>query len=264
MVSGVLVVAPVEEVAQVGVFRVLAGKRAGFREEYLKLAVEKTLKAIGDNVVTIALYGSYGTKDYLPGISDVNLLIVSKKEPDLANIAGLSEELKSLGFAIPLILKKEFIDTSLDIFPLEYLKMMSQYQVLYGKDLFKDLVISKTHLRLQCEREAKSKYLVLRQAYLESFNNKKRLKLLLLASLKALSAILWGINYLMGNDRPEDTRALIGLVLGPLGIGLSPVSMVLDLREGKIRPNLNELRELYISYVGVFGELASALDKWEV
>ena len=58
--------------------------------------------------------------------------------------------------AAPLIMTQDYIQNSLDSFPLEFLEIQQHHLCLFGQDSFAELSFYQPHLRLQCERELKS------------------------------------------------------------------------------------------------------------
>ena len=72
----------------------------------------------------------------------------------------------------PFILTQEDLMTSTDVFPIRFLDMQQDYILLYGKDVLKDLIIKRDHLRLRCEQEIKNSMLRLRTSYLMNLDLK--------------------------------------------------------------------------------------------
>ena len=117
------------------------------------------------DLVSIYLYGSAARNEYVQGKSDINFLVIIQSE-GLKNLSGVWELLprsQKLRIATPLVLTRSYVDSSLDTFPLELLNMMEANLLIYGEDILADLDIDNDHLRLQTERELKSKLLSLRQ-----------------------------------------------------------------------------------------------------
>ena len=75
----------------------------------------------GDDLVSIILYGSAAGRDYRPGKSDINFMIVLSEEGierlDLA--FKVVETWQKRKVAIPLFLTELYVESSLDVFPIE-------------------------------------------------------------------------------------------------------------------------------------------------
>lgn len=144
-----------------------------------------------DNVISIVIYGSAIGGDYLPKISDINSLVIfrpfefSQLKKSLGVIArGISKKI-----AAPLILTREDIRSSVDIFPIEFLDMKENHVLIYGEDVLSSLDIPQKYLRLFCEQQIKGKLIRITQAYLEAGRTYKGMEVLLKDSLTALMPI---------------------------------------------------------------------------
>ena len=113
----------------------------------------------GEGLVSIILYGSAASGDYIPGASDVNFAVVVSDDgiDTLDRAFGVVSKWKKRKVATPLFLTESYIHTSVDVFPIEYLNLKNNHQVVYGKDVFADLTFHREFVRLQCEREIKGK-----------------------------------------------------------------------------------------------------------
>jgi len=165
-------------------------------EPYTKqlLAIHK------ENIISIILYGSAASGTYRPGHSDINLIVILEQ----LGLKQLKSSLRLVSHGIkkkitaPLFLSLQHIETSKDVFPIEFLEIKENHILLYGKDPFKDMHIDNTHIRLFCERELKGKLIRLREAYLEIGLKKKGIEALIKNSLKALLPIFRTLMRLKG------------------------------------------------------------------
>jgi predicted nucleotidyltransferase len=168
-------------------------------------------KAFGDDLISIIMYGSATGKDYRPGKSDINFMIVLSEEGieriDMA--FDIIKKWQKRNVAIPLFLTEAYVDTSLDVFPIEYLNFQRNYALVFGKDILKDLAFDREFIRLQCEREIKGKLLILRQAFLETSGKGKSLKEVIGNSISAFVAIFDALLHLKGQDLPRTKREVV-------------------------------------------------------
>lgn len=133
-------------------------------------------------LIELALTGSCVTDDYIPGKSDINSVIVIK-ETDRSGLDALASMGRRYGkkrWAAPLIMTPEYIERSLDVFPIEFLDIKLIHWVVYGDDLFADLPLDRSFLRLQCERDLKAKLIHLHQGYISCAGREKGIRSLLL------------------------------------------------------------------------------------
>jgi len=186
-----------------------------------------------DNLVSVFLYGSATGINFIPKVSDINSVIVVKD----INLQLLQKILKPIAIAkrhrieAPLIFTEEYIQSSLDVFPIEFLDMKENYVVLYGKDVLKDIDVKDSYIRLFCEQQIKGKLIRIRQAYLELGLNKKGLESLMKDSLTSLMAVFRSLIRLKKSDIPIDTEKLLSKIKDLFGI---EVEVLLDIWRRKI------------------------------
>jgi hypothetical protein len=95
-------------------------------------------------------------------------------------------------------MRRQLIRTSLDSYPLEFLSVSASYRVVHGDDVLAELPFDAADIRLQCERELKSKILLLREAYVDSAGSRHVLRDIVSRSLPAMTAIFQGLLFLRG------------------------------------------------------------------
>ena len=85
--------------------------------------IDEILNKYFENIHSIHIVGSAVTEDFNEKTSDINSVFVLKKM-DLKFIellAPLGKRYKKKGIAAPLIMTPEYINNSLDVFPIEFL-----------------------------------------------------------------------------------------------------------------------------------------------
>jgi predicted nucleotidyltransferase len=217
----------------------------------------------GTELLSIILYGSGARGDYIPGRSDLNFLIVLAED----GIKGLHRVFKVVAkwhrrrVATPIFMTPEYITTSLDTFPLELLNIKQDYRVAWGKDLLAKVKIRRRQLRLQLEREVKGKLLQLREAYLSSEGRGRNLVTLASQSLTAFVSIFQGILYLLEKETPHQRGAIIKAIVAETGLAAEPFMRLLEVKEGKAKLPLKEMRDLMESYIEEVRRLAFWVDE---
>lgn len=156
---------------------------------------------LSGELVSVVLYGSGAGANFVPDLSDINTVIIvgelrfdilQKLQP---HIAAWHKQ----GFALPLLLDREFLQRARDVFPMEFHDIREQHQLLWGEDVFRDIVIDSRHLRFQAEHEARSKLLRLRALYLECAEDAPRLRALMLDSSKTFIVLMRNLIRLHGH-----------------------------------------------------------------
>ena len=217
----------------------------------------------GKDLVSIILYGSAASGNYIPKKSDINFLIVLSE----AGINRLQQSFKTVekwhkrNVSTPLFLTKSYISSSLDSFPIEFLNMQKSYQVVFGEDVLKELSFEKRHLRLQCERELKGKLLQLRQAYLESRGKPNSLSL----SLKIRLLLLY---LFFGHCSSSKIRMYLRnrrtcSLLFPRNWGVAEQTFVelLKVKEGTVKLSSAALNALFEDYIKEIRTLVYTVDQ---
>jgi predicted nucleotidyltransferase len=161
-------------------------------EHSLTDACERLKEIFSERLLAAALYGSGAGADYVPGTSDINLVVVldEVRPADLRNLRPHAKAWRRKGIATPLLLDRRFLEDAADVFPMELHDIQTQHRCLIGDDLFARLRVRDDHLRFQCEHEARGKLLRLRQLYLEIGDDSRRLKDLMLQSLRTFLIIM--------------------------------------------------------------------------
>ncbi|MFH1777170.1 MAG: nucleotidyltransferase domain-containing protein [Candidatus Omnitrophota bacterium] len=151
----------------------------------------KLLEIHHNNIISMILYGSATGGDFSPKTSDINLLIVfhTLEFDQLKRSLKLISSGINKKIAAPLFLSRRHIDTSQDVFPIEFLEIKENHITIFGEDLFKDMQIEQKHIRVFCEQQIKGKLIRLRQAYLEIGLKHKGVEALMKESLYGLMPI---------------------------------------------------------------------------
>ncbi len=265
-----------QEVAEASVVAVPAevGKSSGKENEgkmdnpvaIAKQTSEIIKEIFGNELVSVILYGSAAGGEYVTGKSNINLLVVLT-DHGTDKLPLLFPHLKSFRkkrISTPLLITEQFIRTSLDTFPVEFLNMKLQYKLLLGKDVLTDLKIAKTWLRTQCERELKGKLLHLRQAFIETEGKTKALKMLIFHSLRTFIFLFNALIYLKDQPIPGTRREKISLLSKLYSTDEKVFLDLLDVFEGKADLDRQKLEKLVLDYIREMMYLGRKVDALEI
>lgn len=211
---------------------------------------------------SVVLYGSAAGESYLHGKSDLNFLLVAPQvTPDLLRLLqGRMKPWAKQRIAAPLAVDTSFLAESLDSYPLEILGMQAAYKVLQGEDPFVGLVPQPEHVRLQVEREAKSKILLLRRGFVESEGRYGRLVGVLAAILPAVDAMLRGLLYLRGGTWRLSGAGLRSEAIRVLELDSSTLDILREARHGD-RPDPEATRIAYDRALLLIASIAKWADQ---
>jgi hypothetical protein len=196
-----------------------------FNMERLPVSVQKAVKpfledllaGLNDNVVSIFVHGSATGEDYDAKTSDINIGFVLKD----VSISAIKSVIKKVRTAlkkkitVPLFLSQEYINKSLDTFPMEFLEMKETGIVVYGENVLDSIDVKKEDLRRECEYQLKGKLITIRQAFLEQALSRRGLEILLKQSLNSLFPVFRTILRLKADktlvlNKEETLEALSG------------------------------------------------------
>lgn len=216
----------------------------------------------GDDLTSIILYGSAAGPDFRPGKSDINFMIVLSEEAidQLDRAFDTVEKWRKKGVAIPLFLTEGYMATSLDVYPIEYLKFQKNYQMVFGKDILKELSFDNEFLRLQCEREAKGKLLLLRQAFLETAGKSAPLRALAGQALPAIIALFEALLYLKGEELPHKKQDVIAAASASLGVDATVFEAVRQMGEEKTKPDKTQSMKVIKACLREMRKLSKIVD----
>jgi predicted nucleotidyltransferase len=165
------------------------------------------------------LYGSAARNDFVPGRSDINLMLVLDEVTPTV--------LRSLGRAFggwrkstrepPLLLSRGEWSRATDAFPIEITDMRLSYQVLRGIDPLHGVEVDRTDLRKALEREFRGKLLRVRQGYATYAPDPGALGGLALQSAATILVLLRGVLTLIGRPVPGDQLELAAAAAAAIG-----------------------------------------------
>ncbi|MBI5411057.1 MAG: hypothetical protein HZA21_03600 [Nitrospirae bacterium] len=199
----------------------------------------------------VILYGSAAQGDFLPGRSNINLLLLvsSCDLPTLQQYAKVHKRWNGEGIVAPLFLSEAELRASADVFPLEYSEIKEQHVLLAGRDPFPEFHLDSRNLLLQCEQEVRGNLLRLRQRFVEGGGTQEATTILLPLSLTALLPCLRGLLRLLGLSAPRGAETLLKGLPAVLGFDSTVFQEVLSLKRGQISPGPIETPRLFERYV---------------
>ena len=154
----------------------------------------------GSNVLALTVFGSVAAGTFDTGRHTVrNVLILQMI--DLEMLRHLAKDGAKLGkarIAAPLIMTPEYIEASMDTFPLEFIEIQQRHLCLFGSDYFQELQFESSCVRLECERELKTLLISMRQALLSAAGHERLFKTIEADVTDRLMRTLRGLLWLHG------------------------------------------------------------------
>jgi len=231
--------------------------------ERIKPFLEEILSKYMEKIHSIYVTGTAVTDNFEPKTSDVNSIFVLK-EMDLKFlelIAPMGKKYGKTKVAAPLIMTPEYIKTSLDVFPVEFLNFRLIHATVIGEDILENIEISRMDLRHQCERELKSKLIWLRQGYLSSLGNSKTLTESFVNSITGYIPLFRGIIVLLGKKPPVSHGDVLSELAEASGVNTYVFAKVLKEKREKIKLSIEELNTIFEDYYAATEKLGNLVDE---
>ena len=235
------------------------------KKEKIKKIVEKSFLDIlkntfEKNLVSVTLYGSYVTENFVEGVSDINILVLlDTPSPQSIVVLGKAAHKLMRRYKItPLILSKTEFMNSADVFPMEYLDIQEWHSVLYGEDETKSLTLTRKNLRHQLEDRLRGNVASLRQLIIASRGKERILGRFLKNWYGSLNALYKGLLRLKEVTAiPSHSKDLIKKINELFQVDVKPFLQLIEFRKGeKVNP-----RNLVYNLVTTLEKLIAEVDK---
>lgn len=232
-------------------------------DEQLQQLVERLRTALGEDLVSVVLYGSAARGEYHEKHSDLNVLCILR-QVGVREMERLAEPLRwwlKSGQTAPLLFSEEEVRDGSDVFPIEFLDIQAAYRLLHGADLVASMEINTANHRRQLEHELRSRLLRLRRRFLETQHDDKALAGLMLESLPTFATLFRHALLVAGLDAPLRKPEIFQAVAGRFGIGPSPFDALLEVRSGARKFQPGEARSWFDSYLTAVAGLTEKVDQ---
>ena len=225
--------------------------------------VAQLLKAYGDELTTVVLYGSTAAGEHIAKRSDYNVLVIVRglSLDRLRAEAAVARAWSETGNPPPLTLTEEEWHRSADIFPMEYADILERHRVLHGTPPFAGIVVDREHLRLQVEHEAMGTLIQFRQAILRAGGDEKAQVELLADSLSTVMVIFRAVQRLHGEVPPTDYLELASAVGRRTGMDPDPFHRVVHHVRGTSRLAPKAVGDVLAGYLTGLQRLVGYLDR---
>ena len=214
--------------------------------------------ALGDNLVSIVLFGSAARGQHRKGKSDVNLLIILK-DAGSGTIARAAEGIAkwaASGEPAPLVFSEAEWRASADVFPLEIEDMRFAHQVIWGTDPLGWVATTREDVRRQLEREVRGKLLRLRTEYAAAATDGKALGELVENSLGTFLVLFRATVRLASGEAPPEAEALVQETALRAGLDSTAFEWALSRRAGRKVPALRSFDPTASRYLDQIEKLA--------
>lgn len=171
------------------------------------------------------LYGSAARGDFVPGRSDLNLILITEdlSPATLSRLGGAFAAWRKSGYEPPLVILRSEWARATDVFPIEITDMRCGYEVLRGSDPVAGLHVAPADLRHALEREFRGKLLRLRQGYVAAAGDPAALGALAARSAGTFLVLLRSLLVLLQRAVPHEPVEMTALAAAAMGMDGEPL-----------------------------------------
>ena len=224
-------------------------------------AYSKDVKGVfGDQLEGLLIYGSAVRGEFLPGRSNLNLLLIvtGYDAAMLKRYEPLHKRWSKEGVIIPLFLTDQEIRSSSALFPLEFLEIQEHHRVLGGRDPFVGFHVDTSRVGDAVRLGLANHVLRLRQRFAEAGGANDAVMILLSLAVTSTVPLLRGIQRMRGWPVLTQSDAVIKDVADRLQIDLQGLDDALMLKRGIISPGPSEIPRVFDRYLRAATALSEA------
>jgi predicted nucleotidyltransferase len=231
----------------------------------LEKLIDDLRTAHGGNLAAIVLYGSAASRDHTTPRSDHNLLIALERitPDDLRAAHDALSEWHKRGQPTPVYFTVGELQDAADVFPIEFMQMEKARKVLFGRDPFEFVQISRANLRHQTEYELRTGLIRLRRLYIPASTSAEKLANLMCDSLASFAALFRAFLTLQGQEPPVTKQETIDATTQLLGLDATPFAGILALHTDGATLTIDQSNSLFASYLAQIEKVIEAVDRIE-
>jgi hypothetical protein len=220
-------------------------------QKLLKSYVKDVVKAYGNELEGIILYGSAVRGEFLLGLSNLNVLLIlsSYDLSVLKQYDSLHKRWSKEHVVVPLFLTTADLKSASTAFPLEYQDILDCHRLLWGQDPFVGLKVDSRYLAAEVVQGLRGNLFRLRQRLVEGRSTEEAITILLPLSITALLPVLRGLQRLLDRPVVAHGEPLLKDIESHLEVDLSGLRDALALKRGHISPGQKEIPRLMDRYL---------------
>jgi hypothetical protein len=220
-------------------------------QKLLKSYVKDVVKTYGNELEGIILYGSAVRGEFLPGLSNLNVLLIlsSYDLSVLKQYDSLHKRWSKEHVVVPLFLTTADLKSASTAFPLEYQDILDCHRLLWGHDPFVGLKVDSRYLAAEVVQGLRGNLFRLRQRLVEGRSTEEAITILLPLSITALLPVLRGLQRLLDRPVVAHGEPLLKDIESHLEVDLSGLRDALALKRGHISPGQKEIPRLMDRYL---------------
>jgi predicted nucleotidyltransferase len=150
--------------------------------------VERLRTGLGDELISVVLFGGAARGRFDPAVSDANVMIVLRTVTiDILDRIGTAADPFRRMFQLSLLTVTESdLPDSVEVFPTKFLDIQRHHEILWGKDVTTAFEVPRDRLERHALRQLMNLHLRLRQVYLEARTRPEQLDGMIRRSVSTL------------------------------------------------------------------------------
>jgi hypothetical protein len=223
-------------------------------------------KIYGDNLKSIVAYGASINDAKKENFRDLNIFCVLTDPSPVLLVKSnkLVRRWVKKGNNPPHFFGPRHIETSLDVFPMEFMEIKENHRLLAGTDPLKNLNVDIKNLRHECESELKGKLIHLRTFYAGHCNKPGMIASAMIDSLPAILAGFRAALRLIGEKPPPDPKSVIELLAIRTEVNAEVFFDLISAREGLgLKPRGDDALLMFERYLKEISLVAEFVDKMD-
>lgn len=221
----------------------------------------EVINAYGNNLNSITIYGSVLSNVFNPKKSDINVILVLNNT-DLPQLKRCLPIVKRYSQKInPVLFTKRYIESSQDVYPIEFLEMKEKYLTIYGEDVFNEINVDRQYLRLECEQQLKGSLLKLRQGFLKSGLNRKGIEGLMNTSINTIFTVFRNLIRVKGEEPPAENERIIEKMADYYDLDKDIFTIIMRNKIGCEKINTRDMELCFDRYIKTLDNLVETVDK---
>lgn len=231
-------------------------------QQHLRAYVKDVQRVYGEALEGVLLYGSAVRGEFLPGRSNLNVILVVKsaQADRLKAYSALHRRWAKEQIVVPLFMTQADLPATALAFPLEYLEIQEHHRLLAGQDPFVGFRVDQRHLLAEVLQGLRGNLLRVRQRFIEGGGTEEAITILLPLSLTAILPCLRGVQRLLGRPVLSHGEPLLHDIEATVSTDLSGLRDAWLLKRGQISPGQKEIPRLMERYLESFERLVQAVE----
>jgi predicted nucleotidyltransferase len=191
----------------------------------LEELVESLRDALGDDLDAIIAHGSVVRGEYVEGHSDIDLLLVLRRD-DREKLEAIGPALKLASYSArveAILFASAEIPKAADVFPLLFGDVREKHALLHGRDPFASLIIPDAHVIIRIEQELRDARIRLRRLVAEAEGDPARIVGPVERKLKQIRSPIRALLRLRGEAVDDKLEAVLRAACAAYGLDPEPL-----------------------------------------